>query len=215
MPQRPALTLAAICLLVACVSCGTPPWRDPQAADSTATPTASLSTVRASPRAKAKATAAPAAPTTARQNDLATGSAKRKLEAGGVRISINYWSTLPMGDWTGAAAKPLNLSASAKFIDGSTQDIFLSQVSVIVEVEGPKGPLTGPKKLVDRARLTPGYLVTSPSSYGQVFTIPALTARATSVTLDLTYELLAQTAPKAKTYAKQTASDTLVIPIQS
>lgn len=58
--------------------------------------------------------------------------------------------------------KPLNLSASAKFVDGSKQDIFLGRV-----------------------------------------------------TLTFTYELLGQTAPDAKTFAKQTASDTLVISLAS
>jgi hypothetical protein len=207
MPHHAAaLTVTtALSLILACAGCGTPPWRENAAATPppTVTPTQARTT-----------TAPPAQPTTAPQNDLATGSAKRKLEAGGVRISINYWSTLPMSDWTSAAAKPLNLSASAKFIDGSKQDIFFSQVSVNVAVQGPKGPLAAPSALVDKATLIPGYLVTSPNSYGQVFTIPAVTARATSVTLDLTYEILAQTAPKARTYAKQTASDSLVIPIQ-
>jgi hypothetical protein len=208
--------LTAVGVAVLCTSCGTPPWQDPTAASAspaatsspTSSPTLTVKTQRPS------ATSAPT-PTTAAENDLATGSTKRKLEAGGVRISINYWSTLPMSDWTVAAAKPLDLSASAKFIDGSKQNIFLSKVTVNVGVQGASGPLTSPAPLVDSTTLTPGYLIKSPSSYGQVFTIPALTAKATSVTVDLTYELLAQTAPKAKTYAKQTASDTLTIPIQA
>lgn len=211
MPHRAAaLALTTFSLAVACAACGTPPWQAPQTAT---TPTVSISPTVA-PAKTRTTTAARVRPTQTPQNDLATGSAKRKLEAGGVRISINYWSTLPMSDWTGAAAKPLDLSASAKFIDGSKQDIFFSQVTVNVEVQGPTGPLAAPAALVDKATLIPGYLVKSPNSYGQVFTIGALAARATSVTLDLTYEILAQTAPKAKTYAKQTASDSLVIPIQ-
>ena len=159
-------------------------------------------------------TPATSAPAAAVRNDLAKGSAKRSLEAGGVRMSINYWSELPMGDWTAAALKPLNMSASAVFIDGSKQDIFLAKVTVNIGVDGPEGPLEAPAALVDDASLTPGYLITAPNSYGQVFTIPAVAEGATSVSLAITYELLAQTAPKAKTFAKQTASDTLVIPIQ-
>jgi hypothetical protein len=206
-----ALALATLGAALVCGSCGTPPWQEPSSqpdrTSTAAVPAATPSTAKATP-------VPPPAPTTTAQNDLATGSAKRKLEAGGVRLSINYWSTLAMDEWTRTAAKPLNMSASAKFIDGSKQDIFLSKVTVNVEVQGATGPLKAPAPLVDETSLTPGYLIKSPSSYGQVFTISTLAPKATSVTLALTYELLAQTAPKAKTYAKQTASDTLTIPIQ-
>lgn len=205
------LTLAALSLTLVCTSCGTAPWQEN--AGATATPGTTASPAVASPKVSPSA-ASSAAPTAVVQNDLATGSAKRKLEAGGVRLSINYWSTRSMGDWTGPALKPLNLSASAKFIDGSEQEIYLSKVTVNVAVEGPKGPLKAPAALLDQSALDPGYLVKSPSSYGQVFTIPALAPEATSVTVALTYELLAETEPDAMTYAKQTASDTLTIPIQ-
>lgn len=119
-----------------------------------------------------------------------------------------------MSDWTAVASKPVSLSASAVFIDGSKQNIFLSQVSAQIEVDGPDGPLKPPAPLIDKSNLTPGYLIKAPSSYGQVFTIPTVATGASSVTLDLSYELLAQTAPKAKTYAKQTATDKLVVSLQ-
>jgi hypothetical protein len=211
MRTTTATALAALSATLVCAGCGTAPWQQPtgetpaQGQSGTSTP-AVTGTVTPS-------TAPSTAPASA-QNDLATGSAKRKLEAGGVRISVNYWSTLPMSDWTQTAAKPLNMSASAKFIDGSEQEIFLSRVTVNMVVAGPDGPLEAPAPLVDASTLDPGYLVKSPSSYGQVFTIPALAPQATSITLALTYELLAETAPDAMTYAKQTASDTLTMPIQ-
>jgi hypothetical protein len=44
-----------------------------------------------------------------------------------------------------------------------------------------------------------------------VLTLPTVDAAARSVTLNLTYDLLAQSAPKSKRYLKQTASDTLQI----
>jgi hypothetical protein len=204
----------ALLLSLSLMGCGTPPW---QTTSPTATPSAavkSASPTRSSTKPSAAAvTTAP--PTTPVQNDLATGSAKRTIDAGGVRVKINYWSTLDMSDWTANAAKPLDLSASAKFIDGSEQNIFLSKVSVNIAVSGAKGALAGPDPLVDMSTVTPGYLIKSPSSYGQVFTIPALAAGATAVTLTLTYELLVQSAPKAKTYSKQTASNDLVIPIST
>ena len=149
------------------------------------------------------------------RNDLETGSAKRTLEAGAVELKVTYYSTLDMGLWTPEARKPLNLSASAKFIDGSKQDIFLGKVTVAIEAQGPTGALDSPKDLTDEAKVSPGFAVKSPVAYGQIFTIPAVDDAATSVTLTITYEVLAQTAPDAKTYAKQTASDTLVISLAS
>jgi len=214
MRTTTARALVALGVALLCAGCGTAPWQQ-----TPATPTP-VSTGTASPgvdRPTATASAPPSpsvAPTAAVQNDLATGSARRKLEAGGVRLSVNYWSTLPMADWTETAAKPLNMSASAKFIDGSEQEIFLSRVTVNMVVAGPDGPLEAPAPLVDASTLDPGYLVKAPSSYGQVFTIPSLAPQATSITLALTYELLAETEPDAMTYAKQTASDTLTMPIQ-
>ncbi len=213
MRTTPARTLAALCAALVCAGCGPAPWQE----NTGATPVPARSgaaTPALSGTAASPGPASSVAPTGAAQNDLATGSAKRKLEAGGVRISVNYWSTLPMSDWTGTAPKPLNMSASAKFIDGSEQEIFLSRVTVNVVVDGPDGPLEAPAALVDQSTLDPGYLIKSPNSYGQVFTIPALAPLATSVTLSLTYELLAETAPDAMTYAKQTASDSLTMPIQ-
>lgn len=206
LPGGLALVLALIL-----AGCGTAPWKT--GADS-ASPTATATSATAAP-SPSTATAAPAtsAPAGPVQNDLSTGSAKRTIEAGGVRVTINYWSTLDMADWTGPAAKPLNLSASAKFIDGSEQNIFLSKVTVNVAVTGATGPLEGPDPLVDTSSVSPGYLIKSPSSYGQVFTVPALATGAKAVTLTITYELLVQSAPKAKTYAKQTGSNDLVIPI--
>lgn len=212
-PSRLLGTILVLVLGLTLAGCGTPPWKTAaKPATSTAGRTAS-----ASPSA-GRTTVTPATPATSKaaaavQNDLATGSAKRSIDAGGVRLKINYWSTLQMSDWTAGAAKPLNLSASGKFIDGSEQDIFLSKVSVNVAVAGPKGLLQGPQPLVDQSTVSPGYLITSPSSYGQVFTVPGLATGATAVTLTITYELLVQSAPKAKTYSKQTGSNDLVIPI--
>ena len=180
--------------------CGSPPWE--QDAASSASPAATTSpTTSPSP--------SPVRPKV--QNDLAKGSAKRKLTAGGVTLAVTYFSTLDMGRWTPAATKPLSLGLSGSFADGSEQDIFLNQVTANIDVTGPDGPLPTAEPLEDQADVTPGYLITSPSSYSQVFTVPALPAEATSLTLNLTYELLAQSAPKSQTYLKQSASDTLVI----
>ena len=101
------------------------------------------------------------------------------------------------------------------FADDSKQNIYLSKLTMIVDVAGPEGPLPAPTPTVDEASVVPGYLITAPTSYGQVLTLAALDPAAESVTINLTYELLIQTAPKSTQYAKQGASDTLVISLRT
>jgi hypothetical protein len=197
--HRLALLAPAVAVLLL-TGCGAPPW---QADDPEPTPT---STVSASPTATPTPSASPKI-----KNDLAKGSAKSDLTAGGVQLKINYWSTLNIGEWTPAATKPLSLSMNGRFADGATQDIFLNNVTVTIDVHGPEGQLPAPADLTDNASIPPGYLVTAPNAYVKVFNLPGLDPQAESITLNLTYELLVQSAPKSKTYLKQSAGDTLVI----
>jgi len=198
---RPRLAvLASLVVAVLLAGCGEPPWRadDPEPS---VTPTGSVSptptpTPSASPKIK---------------NDLGKGSARSELTAGGVQLKINYWSTLNIGEWTPAATKPLSLSMNGRFADGATQDIFLNNVTVTIDVHGPEGQLPAPADLTDIASVSPGYLITAPNAYVKVFNLPGLDPQATYITLNLTYELLVQRAPKSKIYLKQSAGDTLVI----
>jgi len=202
LSRRLVILGVAITNLALLAGCGSPPWDS----GSTASPSSS-----AAPSASAAGTPSPAA--TPVHNDLAKGSLKRKLSAGGVELTVNYWSTLDLADWTPEAAKPVNLSATGAFADGSEQDIFLTSISLAAAVSGPAGPLQAPPTQTDKASVKPGYVITKPNSYGGVFTVGAVDAAATSVTLTFTYQLLQQTAPKAKTYSKQTAVDSLTVPL--
>ena len=64
---------------------------------------------------------------------------------------------------------------------------------------------------MDEANLAPGFIVTFPYTYGQVFLLPAVDAGAQSLTLDFTYEFLLQVAPNSRDYAKQTARDSFTV----
>lgn len=198
----PMIGITVACLAVA--ACGTPPWKERSTA---ATPPPTEISVTATP------TPTPTPKPVKVRNDLAKGSARHQLGAGGVKIAVNYWSTLDMGKWTPAATKPLNLSMSASFNDGSTQNIYLRALTVTTDVQGPEGALTSPEPLTDQAPVTPGYLVKAPSSYVKVFQIPEVEAGATQLTMNLTYDLLAQSAPKSKEFLSQSTSDTLVVPL--
>jgi len=147
------------------------------------------------------------------ENDLATGSVERTLAAGNISLGINYWSDLPMDQWTPAANKPLNLSMIATLAGDEGQRIYLSKVTVVAAVDGKNGSLAAPASLVDEANVAPGYQVKAPYSYSQSFVLPPLDPAATSISLAITYELLLQTTPTSAEYAKQTATDLLTIAI--
>lgn len=147
-------------------------------------------------------------------NELANGSTRRELQAGDIRLSVDYYSTLNMGDWTPAANKPLSISMSAALGTDQGQRVYLSQMKVIAAAYAVDGTaLQSPAPLEDRTTVTPGYLVKTPYSYSQTFVLPALPAETAYITVSLTYELLLQTTPTSAEYAKQTAADTLTIGI--
>ena len=146
-------------------------------------------------------------------NELATGSGLHSLTAGDVALSANYWSTLGMDKWTASANKPISFSLQGKLGTDDGQAVYLARVSVETTVEGPTGALPAPSHFSDSATISPGYLIKSPYSYSQTFTVPAIDPKATSATFSLTFELLVQSAPGSSNYAKQTATDQIVVAI--
>jgi hypothetical protein len=197
MPTSTRHRLISVCIaagfLVTVSGCGQAPWSE-LSADATATPTA-------------KATIA------AIRNDLSTGSAQRTITAGDASITVDYSSSLNMGEWTAGANKPISFSATAALGTDDGQAVYLSKVSVIPGVSGPDGALEAPAPVIDKSDLANGYFMKAPYSYGQTFVLPAIDPAATSLTLSFTYELLIQTTPTSATYAKQTASDQLTVAI--
>jgi hypothetical protein len=186
----------ALAATLALTACGTPPWQDPAANPAvTSTPKPTPSEI------------------TTVVNELANGSTQHQLTAGDITLTVDYFSTLNMGDWTADANKPLSISMSAALGHDDGQRVYLSQMNVIVAVNGPDGALTSPAALSDRSTVNPGYLVKKPYSYSQTFVLPAVDKDATYLTLSITYELLLQTTPTSSEYSKQTASDTLTIAI--
>jgi hypothetical protein len=203
--RRPLCAAAATAALLLAAGCSTPPWEEAAAgAGPTAvpTPTATVAAARVPTRAKVK-------------NDLSRGVAKHTLDAGAIELKTVYYSTMPMARWTPEANKPLTLSLTADFPEGYKQDIYLAEVDVRIDVTGPDGPLEAPAPIVDQATVSPGYLVKKPNSYGNVFTVPAVPEGAQSVTLTFTYQLLAPSKPKSKTYSKQVTTDTVTVAINS
>lgn len=146
-------------------------------------------------------------------NDLSSGSTARTLAAGAVGVSINYWSTLNMGDWTSGALKPVSISLITSVTPNDGQKVYLQRATMVAvpgtlnESFDPLSPQT------DQSTVAPGYLVLDPYSYSQTFNVGPVPAEATLVTLQFTYDFLVQTTPTSTEYAKQSASDTLTVAI--
>lgn len=189
----------AVASVVTLAGCGTAPWDQTQ-----------FNTNAGTPSASPIASTAPATITPI-VNELATGSTQHQLQAGDISLTVNYWSTLNMGEWTPEANKPISFSMVGSLGSDQGQQIYLSRVTLTPSVNGADGALTAPQALTDQAPIAPGYLVKNPYSYSQTFIIPAVDPAATSMTLSFTYEILLQSTPTSSEYAKQTAYDQLTI----
>ena len=211
MRTIPILAAMSCCLLA--VACGPPPWQQPVSSVSPTVRATPLPSSAVSSGASSSASAPPAVKPAS--NDLAKGSLERKLTAGNTELTIKYWSTLDLARWTPGASKPLSLSASAAFTDDSEQDIYLSEVKVAVDAVDPDGGTQALETLIDKADVKPGFVITAPTSYGQVFTLPPAPAGTRSLTVTLTYQLLVQTAPEEKRYSRQAAVDILEVALAS
>jgi hypothetical protein len=179
---------------------------------SVTTPSAEMSPAAASSGGR------PSTPSTDKpRNDLKKGRVIRVLKAGSVKITVKYSLQNRVQQWSPGVAQPLTVSLTAQHarsgaFQAQTQKIYLARVTGLLEVFDTSGHLDSPNTLADRADVTPGFLVTSPTHYTQVFTLPALPARATTLTIDFRYEiLLLQAGSVPRDFEKRTATDTLVI----
>ncbi len=198
----------ALATVLVAGGCSTPPWQQ----GASASPAASTSpSGSVSPSASATPTASATAPV---QNDLATGSLKRTLTAGAAELKVTYWSTLDLAAWVPQVPKPLNAVASATLDGGAKgQNVYLSAVRVATTAYAADGSPQVLEPVEDTADVKPGYLVTKPSSFQQVFSLPPAPEGSTAVQITVTYELLIQSAPDAKTYLRQATSDSFQVPL--
>ncbi len=181
-------------LLPLVVACGPAPWDT--GSNATSEPSASATPV----------------PTPV-PNDLSGGSTERTLTAGAVTATVDYWSTLRMDRWTSTAVKPLSLSMKTAVAPNDGQKVYLQRVSMIATPTNGDESFAPLEAQIDQSSVSPGYLVLDPYSYSNAFNIGAVPAAATSVSVQFVYDFLVQTTPTSSEYAKQTASDSLVIAI--
>lgn len=189
---RGIIASLAVIGVVALTGCGPAPWT---VGDPEATPSAS-------------ATVAPPVP-----NDLSSGSTQRELVAGAVTAKVDYWSTLSMDRWTAGAVKPLSVSLVTNVTPDDGQKVYLQKATVTAVAAAGDRALAPLEPQTDAATVAPGYLVLAPYSYSQTFNVGPVDEKATSVSLQITFDFLVQTTPTSAEYAKQTATDTLTVAI--
>ncbi|MGZ0711685.1 hypothetical protein ACWPKO_25470 (plasmid) [Coraliomargarita sp. W4R53] len=194
---RTALGAAAViaALSLGLVGCSNPPW---EASGSTASPTPT-----------ATGTEAPQPV----PNDLSSGSTKRELVAGPLTVTVDYWSTLSMDQWTPQALKPVSLSMTTEITPDDGQDVYLQRATMIATPSSSTETFESLSPQVDTATTNPGYLVIDPYSYTQTFNVGPVPEGTTHVALQFTYEFLVQATPTSKDYAKQTASEVVTVAI--
>jgi hypothetical protein len=121
----------------------------------------------------------------------------------------------PVRRWTPDARKPLDITLTAFVTGEREQKVYLTVVTVYATGSDASGPLRGSQPLVDAADVKPGYLVTAPETYSQSFVLPALVDGSLKVDIDLKYEFLVLkgTSGDSAEYTKQTATDSLTVPL--
>lgn len=179
-----------LAVLVLVAGCGTKPG----------TTTASLAAASTATPPSSSATTTHPSPV---HNDLAAGATTHTVQAGDAAISIRYWSTLPMDQWTPeAAAKPISLSVTATDTNTPTY------VTAFTATATPTGG-SATQVYSDTAVSTPGYAIRRPMSYQPVITIPALTGKPGSVVLQVDIKLLSGS--NKAYYSRQDVVDTLTV----
>ncbi|GAA1707263.1 hypothetical protein GCM10009808_26570 [Microbacterium sediminicola] len=194
--RRTAIVGGALAATLSLTACGPAPWNNWGYETTTPSPTFTQQTI---------------APPV--ENDLSSGSTQRDLQAGAVAATVDYWSTLSMDKWSATAIKPVSLSLITTVTPDDGQKVYLQRATMTAIPQNADGELTALDPQVDASSVAPGYLVLSPYSYSQTFNVGPVPSTATSVRLQFTYDFLVQTTPTSNEYAKQTASDTLVVAI--
>jgi hypothetical protein len=210
VPVRVLSTAVTLVLLGGLTACGgDTPTPAPRPTNSTS-PQSSGS----SPSATPTSTRSPSASESAR-NDFAELPLRRSIDASALRVVLEYNTRLPVEEWQPRSPKPIRVSLSAANRRNRNQNVYLLRTTAEVTVIGENGFVERPPAVIDVANIVPGFIVKPPSTYNQVFNLPGVDDAATSMTIDFTFEFVVQVSAQREfgDYAKQVASDTVVVPI--
>lgn len=165
---------------------------------STSSPTA-----KASPTASATVTATTAAKSTRASGPLDTGTVTHRLKQGTFTVQLTYWTSDNAKLYAAEGIKTINVAAHIEDAD-STHRVTISTFQVTQDDGTNRVVAATDKGTFD---------VTPPYPYNTVVTLPAATTGAAALTLTIRLDLLVETAPKANTFYRSTALDTLTLPL--
>jgi len=157
--------------------------------------------------AREAAAAATPAPTTPQRpaGELDAGSVTHVLAAGNLQLVVDWWTTEQAATWTAADEKTIQLSAH---LEGGDPDgdveVLVTRFSAVLDDDTTRTSITD-----DSGE----FAIQPPFTYGTALSLPATSAGATSVTVDVQFDLLVETEPDSQRYFRQTVLDSLVLPL--
>lgn len=148
-------------------------------------------------------------------NDLKKIPLTRRMDAGPLTVTVRYTTNLPVREWTSGVGKPLLIRLTAVNHRQKSQKIYLTRATVTMTAFDDLGPVGTPRAISDSTEIDPGFIVTSPNTYSQLFTLPAADDAAIKVKIDLVYEFAQQVGKDkdGRNFAKQVATDSVVVPL--
>ncbi|MGY1885253.1 hypothetical protein ACI799_08135 [Blastococcus sp. SYSU DS0753] len=135
--------------------------------------------------------------------DLDTGSVTHTVAAGDRTVVIDYWTEQDAASWTASDAKTVQLAAHVE--GGSTTVTVLVTRFAATTDDGTQRTVAAE----DRGE----FALTPPFTYATAFTLPDVSATATTVTLFVQFDLLVETTPGSGRYFRQTVLDQLELPL--
>ena len=150
-------------------------------------------------------------------NDLARVPLKRTLTAAPVAFEVTYTTPVPVSRWSAGNSKPLRITATAVNRSRRGQKIYVTKVTMSTTPYDGATQLGSPAIYSDIPNLGPGYIVTSPNTYNQTFSVPPVDSDTSLVAIDLQYEVVLEVSrtKDGRDFAKQVLTDSLRVPLTS
>ncbi|CAB4937023.1 MAG: hypothetical protein F2825_12135 [Actinobacteria bacterium] len=216
-PARTRRTARSRSLLVGAVLAGTAALSACQFPNVSMSPsladrsTTAARTTSASPTAEPTPTAAVEAvqvaePTVAPRpaGELDPGSVTHVVAAGERQLVVDWWTSGSPTTWTAADEKSLQLSAHLEGGDDADLEVLVTRFAAVLDDGTTRTSLAD-----DQGE----FALQAPYTYGTALSLPASAEGATSVTVDLQFDLLVETEPGSQRYFRQTVLDSLVLPL--
>lgn len=184
------LSATALVPILVLTGCGTAPWKVDDQSRAASTPGRDAATRSTSPTPSPKPVKAPKLTVTPKQpvvvSDLASGAAEREVSAGPSALSIRYWSTSALTDWTAGASKPVTASITARG-PGSTT---LSSVQVLVDERMPDGWRQVERRAVTTSTVGRLAAISSPASSTVTSVVGQVSDDALAVKFTFVYQVV-------------------------